>query len=251
LTFTGSPAVGWGLKSRAGKKRVVLELGGNAGVILDESADLEFALKRLIGASYGNAGQSCIAVQRIFVHDALFGPFLQRFVKLSQSVAVGDPFDERTVVGPMITEEAARQVESWIREATTAGARILCGGKRRGALLEPTVLVDVTPSMKVCSHEVFAPLVTVEKFSDFADAVKRVNNSAFGLQAGVFTNDFRNVFHAYRELEVGGVIINDTSAYRMDHMPYGGVKDSGFGREGVRYAIEEMTEMKLLGMNLS
>jgi glyceraldehyde-3-phosphate dehydrogenase (NADP+) len=251
LTFTGSPAVGWGLKSRAGKKRVVLELGGNAGVILDESADLEFALKRLVGASYGNAGQSCIAVQRIFVHDALFGPFLQRFVKLSQSVAVGDPFDERTVVGPMITEEAARQVESWIREATTAGARILCGGKRRGALLEPTVLVDVTPSMKVCSHEVFAPVVTVEKFSDFADAVKRVNNSAFGLQAGVFTNNFRNVFHAYRELEVGGVIINDTSAYRMDHMPYGGVKDSGFGREGVRYAIEEMTEMKLLGMNLS
>ena len=251
ITFTGSPAVGWGLKSRAGKKRVVLELGGNAGVIVDESANVEFALKRLVAASYGNAGQSCIAVQRIFVHEALFDPFLQRFVKLSQSVALGDPFNERTVVGPMITEEAAGQVESWIEEAKGAGARILCGGKRRAALLEPTVLVDVDPSMKVCSQEVFAPVVTVEKFSDFADAVKRVNDSAFGLQAGVFTNNFRNVFHAYQELQVGGVIVNDTSAYRMDHMPYGGVKDSGFGREGVRYAIEEMTEMKLLGMNLS
>jgi len=251
VSFTGSPAVGWPLKARAGKKRVVLELGGNAAVIVDNSADLNYALQRILQGSYGNAGQSCIAVQRIYVHDALYKTFTDRFVKLTSSVGVGDPRNERTLVGPMINEEAARKIEGWIQEAVAAGARLLCGGKRQGAILEPTILVDVSPSMNVACQEVFAPVVTLEEFSDFAEVVGRVNHSAFGLQAGLFTNDFSHITYAFEELEVGGVVLNDSSAYRMDHMPYGGVKDSGFGREGIRYAIEEMTEMKLLAMNLA
>ena len=249
ISFTGSPAVGWRLKSRAGKKRVLLELGGNAAVIVDRGANMDYALKRIAQGAYGNAGQSCISVQRIFVHDSLFAQFTEQFVKLTKAIATGNPLNERTVVGPMIDEEAAQKVHAWIREAEAAGAQVLCGGKRSGALLHPTVLTGVTPEMKVSCQEVFAPVVTLTSFSDFKDAVSMVNNSSFGLQAGVFTNDFENVFYAYRELEVGGVIINDSSTYRMDHMPYGGVKDSGFGREGIRYAIEEMTEMKLLGLN--
>ncbi|MGB6121069.1 MAG: aldehyde dehydrogenase family protein [Bacteroidota bacterium] len=251
ISFTGSPAVGWALKARAGKKRVLLELGGNAGVIVDDSADLDLAMKSLIPGSYGNAGQSCIAVQRIFVHDLLYDRFLDRFVDLSKAVAVGDPMDEKTIVGPMITEAAAKKVETWISEAVAAGARLLCGGNRRGAMLDPTILVDTPAHLSVCAQEVFAPVVTIQRFDDFADAVRMVNDSVFGLQAGIFSNSLKNIFYAYEELEVGGVIVNDSSAYRMDHMPYGGVKDSGFGREGVRYAIEEMTEMKLLALNVS
>ena len=251
ISFTGSPGVGWRLKERAGKKRVVLELGGNAGVIVDDSADLNLAMRRLIPGAYGNAGQSCIAVQRIFVHERVYGRFLDRFVELSKEVAVGDPMDEKTVVGPMITEEAAKKVESWIAEAVGAGARLLCGGKRRGAILEPTVLVDTPAHLSVCAQEVFAPVVTIQQFSAFAEAVRMVNDSAFGLQAGIFSENIKNIFTAYEELEVGGVVANDSSAYRMDHMPYGGVKDSGFGREGLRYAIEEMTELKLLALNVS
>jgi glyceraldehyde-3-phosphate dehydrogenase (NADP+) len=243
VSFTGSPAVGWGLKSKAGKKRVLLELGGNAGVIVDDSADLGLAMQRL--------GQSCIAVQRVFVHGRLYDSFLDRFLELSRQVVVGDPMDDKTVVGPMITEEAARKVESWISEAVAAGARLLCGGNRKGAMLEPTILVETPAQMSVCAQEVFAPVVTIQRFEGFADAVRMVNDSAFGLQAGVFSNSLKNIFYAYEELEVGGVIVNDSSAYRMDHMPYGGVKDSGFGREGLRYAIEEMTEMKLLALNVS
>ncbi len=250
ISFTGSPAVGWGIKERAGKKRVVLELGGNAGVIVDEGGDLGFAVPRILSGSFGNAGQSCIAVQRIFIHRSLFEKFLAAFVEGARSLPVGDPFDEKTVVGPMITEAAARKVEGWIEEASQAGARVLCGGKRRGAVLEPTVLVDVAPGMKVCAEEVFAPVVTVEAFADFSEALARVNNSRFGLQAGLFSDSMSHVMEAYEELEVGGVIVNDVPTYRIDHMPYGGVKDSGFGREGVRYAIEEMTELKLLGMNI-
>ncbi len=251
VSFTGSPAVGWDLKTKAGKKRVLLELGGNAGVIVDESADLDLAMKRLIPGAYGNAGQSCIAVQRIFVHDRLYQRFLDQFVEMSRAVPVGDPMDDKTVVGPMITEEAAKKVESWISEAVAAGARLLCGGKRRGAMLEPTVLVETPAHLSVCAQEVFAPVVTIQRFAEFTDAVRMVNESRFGLQAGIFSNNMKNVFYAYEELEVGGVIVNDSSAYRMDHMPYGGVKDSGFGREGLRYAIEEMTEMKLLALNVS
>jgi glyceraldehyde-3-phosphate dehydrogenase (NADP+) len=250
ISFTGSPAVGWPIKEKAGKKRVLLELGGNAGVIVDYDANLDLALPRIIWGSYGNAGQSCIAVQRVFVHSSLYETFLSRFVELSRLVPAGDPANERTVVGPMITEEAAVKVEGWIREAVAGGAKILCGGKRAGALLEPTVLVDVEPNMSVCAEEVFAPVVTVEGFSDCADAVARVNESKYGLQAGLFSNSMNHILHAFEHLEVGGVIVNDVPTYRIDHMPYGGVKDSGFGREGVKYAIEEMTEMKLLGMNI-
>ncbi len=250
ISFTGSPAIGWGLKTRAGKKKVLLELGGNAGTIVDDSADLDLAMKSLITGAYGNAGQSCIAVQRIFVHGSLYDRFLDRFVDLSKAVAAGDPMDEKTIVGPMITEAAAGKVETWISEAVAAGARLLCGGSRRGAMLDPTILVDSPTHLSVCAQEVFAPVVTIQRFDDFADAVRMVNGSAFGLQAGIFSNSLKNIFYAYEELEVGGVIVNDSSAYRMDHMPYGGVKDSGFGREGLRYAIEEMTEMKLLGLNV-
>lgn len=249
ISFTGSPAVGWAIKERAGRKKVVLELGGNAGVIVDIGTDLDFAVRRIGMGSYANAGQSCIAVQRIYVHRDMYRLFEDQFVSFSKTVVVGDPEDERTIVGPMIDEDAARKVEGWIQEAVKGGATILCGGQRRGAILEPTVLTGTSPEMKVSCHEVFAPVVTLDEFSDFKEAVTRVNDSQYGLQAGVFTNNLRNAFYAYSELEVGGVIVNDYPTYRVDHMPYGGVKGSGFGREGVRYAMEEMTEMKLMAFN--
>ena len=251
ISFTGSPVVGWGIKTRAARKRVVLELGGNAGVIVCADANLDHALKSIVQGAFGNAGQSCISVQRVYVHESIAEIFTNQLVKLAKSIAVGDPDNPRTVVGPMIDEQAARKIESWIREATEAGARILCGGGRTGAVLEPTVLADVVPEVKVSCQEAFAPVVTIDRFSEFRDAVERVNTSAYGLQAGIFTNSVSDMFYAYRELEVGGVIINDASSFRVDHMPYGGVKESGIGREGVRYAIEEMTEMKLLAINFS
>jgi acyl-CoA reductase-like NAD-dependent aldehyde dehydrogenase len=249
LTFTGSPVVGWPMKSMAGKKKVVLELGGNAGVIVDAGTNLSSTVRRIASGAYGNAGQSCIAVQRVYVHKQLYQKFLDEFVAASAATKVGDPAYEATVVGPMIDEASAQKVEEWIAEAVRGGARILCGGKRKGAVLDPTVVVDVKPDMKVSCQEVFAPVVTVESFERFEQAVEMVNNSAFGLQAGVFTNDFSHVLHAYKTLEVGGVIVNDYPTFRIDHMPYGGVKDSGFGREGIAYAIEEMTEPKLLVIN--
>ncbi len=249
ISFTGSPAVGWGLKDRAGKKKVVLELGGNAGVVVDRDASVPAVVRRIAMGSYGNAGQSCIAVQRVFVHKEIYDRFLSEFVFVSKSVKVGDPNEDRTVVGPMISESAARKVEEWIAEATAAGARVLCGGTRKGSLLEPTVIVGVNPTMKVSCQEVFAPVTTVEPFETFEEAVAMVNDSAYGLQAGVFTNDFSHVLFAYKNLEVGGVVINDYPTFRIDHMPYGGVKDSGFGREGIKYAIEEMMEPKLLVVN--
>jgi acyl-CoA reductase-like NAD-dependent aldehyde dehydrogenase len=251
ISFTGSPVVGWGIKTRAARKRVVLELGGNAGVIVCADANMDQALKSIVQGAFGNAGQSCISVQRVYVHESIADAFTAQLVKLAKSIATGDPGNPRTVVGPMIDEQAARKIESWIQEATEGGARILCGGKRSGAVLEPTVLTDVAPEMKVSCQEVFAPVLTVDRFSEFRDAMERVNTSSYGLQAGIFTNNASDIFHAYRELEVGGVIINDASSFRVDHMPYGGVKESGIGREGVRYAIEEMTEMKLLSLNFS
>ncbi|MCC6398270.1 MAG: aldehyde dehydrogenase family protein [Bacteroidetes bacterium] len=249
ISFTGSPAVGWPLKSRAGRKKVTLELGGNAGVIVEPDADQGLACERILSGGFANAGQSCIAVQRVYVHRKIFDHFAADLVPRVAALAVGDPWDEKTVVGPMITEQAARQAEAWVREAVDAGARVLTGGTRKGAVLAPTVLTAVRPSMKVSCMEVFAPVITLDSYEEFSEAVNLVNDSDFGLQAGVFTSNLRSIQEAYERLDVGGVIINDVPTYRMDHMPYGGVKASGFGREGIRYAMEELTELKLLAIN--
>ncbi len=250
LTFTGSPAVGWELKRKAGKKRVTLELGGNAGVIVHHDADLNYAAERSVTGGFSYAGQSCISVQRILVHDDIYEKFLSLFVPRVQSLKVGDPLDEATDVGPMISESDAKRATQWVEEAASAGAKVLCGGKRQGSLMEPTVLIATRPEMRVNCLEVFAPVVTVEPYDDFAAAVKQVNSSSYGLQAGIFTRDVKLLFDAYDALDVGGVVAGDVPTFRIDHMPYGGVKDSGQGREGLRYAIEEMTERKLLVMNL-
>jgi acyl-CoA reductase-like NAD-dependent aldehyde dehydrogenase len=250
LTFTGSPAVGWGMKARAGKKKVVLELGGNAAVIVDETADVEYAVKRVAAGGFSLAGQSCISVQRVFVHAKVIDRFQAQLVARVEALKVGDPLDPTTDVGPMIEESEAARIESWVNEAVGEGAKVLTGGRRLGpAVYAPTVLIDVPETSKVCAQEVFAPLVGLSPFEDFHDALARVNRSAYGLQAGVFTNDLLRALDAMDVLDVGGVIVNDVSAWRIDHMPYGGVKDSGLGREGPRYAIEEMTEPKILVIN--
>ncbi len=249
LSFTGSAKVGWYLKSKAGKKKVLLELGGNAGVIIHQDADLELAARRCAAGGFSYAGQSCISVQRIFVQEPVVKPFLDRFLNLVKGLKTGDPMVDSTNVGPMIDLGAAERTEQWVVEAVRQGAKVLAGGKRKGQIFEPTVLTDVTPVMKVCTEEVFAPLVVVIPYRDFDEALSALNDSAYGLQAGVFTNDLKKVFHAYEELEVGGLMVNEVPTYRIDPMPYGGIKDSGLGREGVRYAIEEMTELKLLALN--
>ena len=250
LTFTGSSAVGWDMKARAGKKKVILELGGNAGVIVDESADLAFAATRIATGGFALAGQSCISVQRVYVHQRVFEDFSARLVKLVEQLKVGDPLDPSTDVGPMIEEGEAERVDAWVKEAVAAGARVLTGGTRLGgALYAPTVLTNVPVDARVCREEVFAPLVAVFPFSDFGAALTEVNRSAFGLQAGVFTSNLEHTLEAFDRIETGGVIVNDVPTWRIDHMPYGGVKDSGLGREGPRYTIEEMTEPKLLVIN--
>jgi acyl-CoA reductase-like NAD-dependent aldehyde dehydrogenase len=250
LTFTGSAAVGWELKRRAGKKRVVLELGGIAGCILHRDADLAFAAERCVFGGFSYAGQSCISVQRVFVERSVYDKFLAELIPRVQNLKCGSPLDDATDVGPMITEAAARRAAEWVQEAVAAGARLLCGARRTGALLEPTVLTGTKPSQRVNCQEIFAPVLTIEPYDDFFEALRQVNSTDFGLQAGVFTRDISLIFAAYDELNVGGVIVNDVPTFRIDHMPYGGVKDSGAGREGVRYAIEEMTERKLLAVNL-
>jgi acyl-CoA reductase-like NAD-dependent aldehyde dehydrogenase len=250
LTFTGSSAVGWKLRAAAGKKRVALELGGNAGVIVHSDADTARAAERCAQGGFSFAGQSCVSVQRIFVHRSVQGRFLAELVDRARELRVGDPLDERTDVGPLITREAAERVGQWIKEAVESGAKLLSGGKREGAIVRPTVLTDTRPEMKVCCLEVFGPVVTVEPYDSFDDAIARVNASPYGLHAGVFTRDLRLVFRAFQKLEVGGVIANDVPSYRADDMPYGGMKDSGTGREGARYAIETMTERKILVLNL-
>jgi len=250
LSFTGSAAVGWELKKQAGKKRVVLELGGNGAVIVHSDADLDYAAERCALGGFSYAGQTCISVQRVLVQRSVFERFLKAFLDRVQKLIVGDPLDEATDVGPLISEAAARRAEAWCEEAVAAGARLLCGGKRQGSLLAPTVLTGTRPEQRVNCEEVFAPVVTVEPYEDFAEAVARVNDSWYGLQAGVFTRDAKLLFTAFEELAVGGVIAGDAPSFRMDHMPYGGVKDSGLGREGLRYAIEEMTERKILAVHL-
>jgi acyl-CoA reductase-like NAD-dependent aldehyde dehydrogenase len=246
LTFTGSPAVGWRMKERAGKKKVVLELGGNAGVIVDKSADLDWASRRAVTGAFAYSGQVCISVQRMFVHEAVYDDFMGRFLEGVKNLRQGDPSDASTDVGPMVDEANAARTQSWVDEAVADGAQVLAGGTRNGTFFPPTVLTNVDRSAKVCSSEAFAPLVVVEKFSDIGDAIESVNDSTFGLQAGVFTSDLAGAWAAFNGLEVGGVILNDVPTYRVDHMPYGGVKDSGLGREGLRWAIEDMTELRLL-----
>jgi len=249
LSFTGSPKVGWYLKSKAGKKKVLLELGGNAGVIIDRTANLDVAVTRTAVGSFANAGQICIKVQRIYVHSDLYPDFESRFLEATKKLKVGDPLDEDTVVGPMIDLPAAERVESWIHEAIDGGATVLYGGKRDGAIIQPTILTNVRRDMKVHCQEVFGPVVTLDRFTTFGEAIEKMNDTVYGLQAGVYSNDFNNIFTAYEKLQVGGVIVNDYPSYRIDNMPYGGIKDSGFGREGLKYAMEAMTELKLLALN--
>ncbi len=248
LTFTGSPAVGWKMKERAGKKRVVLELGGNAGVIVDRSANLDWAVRRIVVGAFSYAGQVCISVQRMFVHEAIWDDFMARFVEAARALKVGDPLDAQTEVGPMVDARAVQRTRRWVDEARSMGGRVLLGGTGDGSYFSPTVLVDTPVTAQVCSNEAFAPLVVAFPFSDFGDAVRQVNDSFYGLQAGVFTNDLGQAWQAFDELQVGGVIVNDVPTYRIDHMPYGGSKDSGQGREGLRYAIEDMTEIRIMVM---
>ena len=250
LTFTGSSAVGWRLKAQAGKKRVTLELGGNAGVIVHSDADLDDAAERCAIGSFSYAGQSCIAVQRIFAHKSVYERFLEKFLAHVRSFKVGDPMDEATFIGPLIREQDAIRAQRWVEEAVAAGAKLLYGGDRKGALMEATVLTNTRPQMRINCEEVFAPVKTIEPYEDFNQALEAINASPYGLQAGLFTRDAGLIFRAYQQLQVGGVIVGDVPTFRIDHMPYGGVKDSGIGREGLRYAIEEMTERKLLVMNL-
>jgi glyceraldehyde-3-phosphate dehydrogenase (NADP+) len=246
LTFTGSPSVGWRMKERAGKKKVVLELGGNAGVIVDQTADLDWAVKRCLIGAFAYAGQVCISVQRMFVHEAVWDEFMARFAEGAKAIRTGDPLDPQTELGPMVDDAAAGRTQRWVDEAVAMGGRLVLGGKADGTFFPPTILTDVPLTAQVCSNEAFAPLVVAFPFRDFGDAVRRVNDSMFGLQTGVFTNDLGNAWRAFNELEVGGVIVNDIPTYRIDHMPYGGVKDSGLGREGLRWAIEDMTEIRIM-----
>ena len=249
LSFTGSAAVGWEMKRRAGKKKVALELGGNGAVMVHSDADLAFAAERCVAGGFAYAGQSCISVQRILVERSVCGRFTDLLVAGVSKLRSGDPLQESTDVGPLIRESDAIRASEWIQEAVRGGARLLCGGQRKGAMLEPAVLTGTRAEMKVNCQEIFAPVVTVEPYDDSNEAIRRMNQSAYGLQAGIFTRDLKLLFNAYEELEVGGLISGDVPTFRIDHMPYGGIKDSGLGREGLRYAIEEMTEPKLLVMN--
>ena len=249
-TFTGSAAVGERIKARSGLRRVLLELGNNSAVIVCADADLPRAAELCARRAFANAGQICISVQRVYVERGVFDPFLERMVEVTRSLKVGDPRDPDTDVGPMISELEAARAEQWVREAVEQGARVLCGGRRRGAVLEPTILSDVKPEMKVVCQEIFAPVVSVVPFDDLDQAIDLVNDSPYGLQAGIFTGSLEAALRAARKVEVGGLIVNDTPAYRADLMPYGGVKRSGLGREGPRYAVEHLTDLRLVVFNL-
>jgi acyl-CoA reductase-like NAD-dependent aldehyde dehydrogenase len=246
LSFTGSPAVGWELKARAGKKKVVLELGGNAAVVVDADADLADAVQRIVFGAFYQSGQSCIGVQRILVHAEIYREFRERLVAATRALPMGDPKDEQTFIGPMISEKEADRLHGWIEAARAAGARVLCGGRRRGAMLEATLLENAARQLDIVCQEAFGPVAVLSEFRDFDAALDEVNDSRFGLQAGVFTRDLYKAKRAWDRLEVGGVVIGDVPSWRVDHMPYGGVKDSGLGREGIRFAIEDMTEIRLL-----
>jgi aldehyde dehydrogenase (NAD+) len=246
ISFTGSSEIGWYLKGLDPKKRVTLELGGNAGVIVHSDADLDFAAQRVAFGGYYQAGQSCISVQRVLVASEVYDDFAARLTKQVESLKVGDPMDPTVDVGPVIQAQEVERIQGWVEEAVSQGAQVLTGGTGEGPIFQPTLIADVKPEMKVCREEVFGPVVTISPYQTFDDALKSVNDSKYGLQAGVFTNDISRAMEAHRTLEVGGVIINDVSAFRADQMPYGGSKDSGFGREGLRFAMEEMTEQRIM-----
>lgn len=246
LSFTGSPEVGWDLKARAGKKKVVLELGGNAACIVDADADLEDAVQRIVIGAFYQSGQSCISVQRIIVHERIYDTFRDRLVAAVQTLKCGDPRQEDTFIGPIISLKEAERIDRWVQSAIKAGARLLCGGTRNGTMIPATLLENVPRSEPAYAEEIFGPVALLSKFSRFEDALAEVNDSKFGLQAGIFTRDLYKMLQAWDALEVGGVVVGDAPSWRVDHMPYGGVKDSGLGREGIRYAIEDMTEARLL-----
>lgn len=251
LSFTGSPEVGWQMKQQAGKKKVVLELGGNAGTIIAATADLDQAVRRSVMGAFAYQGQICIHAQRFYVHESLYEAFSKGLVEGARALKYGDPMDAETEITAMIDRQNAERIESWTEEARSAGAVLLCGGGRREAYFEPTVVDRATPGMQIVDQEVFAPLVTLHPFSSFQEAIYGVNNSRYGLQAGVFTRNTEEIRQAFEQLEVGGVIHNDVPVYRTDHMPYGGVKDSGLGREGVKYAMHDMLEARILVMRTS
>lgn len=246
LSFTGSPDVGWALKAKAGKKKVTLELGGNAAVIVDADADIEDAVARIVFGAFYQSGQSCIGVQRIIAHRSIYEPLKAKLIETTAALVSGDPKEEDTFIGPMISEAEAKRLSNWIAEAKAGGARVLTGGKRKGALLEATLLENADPRAKICREEAFGPVAVLSPFESWDAALAQVNDSRFGLQAGLFTRDFFKIQKAWDVLEVGGVVVNDVPSYRVDNMPYGGVKDSGLGREGVLFAMEDMTEIRNL-----
>ena len=246
ISFTGSSEIGWYLKGLDPKKRVTLELGGNAGVIVHSDADLDLAAQRVAFGGYYQAGQSCISVQRVLVQSEVYEDFANRLVKQVESLKVGDPLDPTVDVGPVIQRKEVGRIDGWVKEAVSEGATVLTGGEGDPPFYQPTLIADVRPEMKVCREEIFGPVVTISPYQTFDEAIAAVNDSRFGLQAGVFTNDINRAFEAHRSIEVGGVIVNDVSAFRADQMPYGGSKESGFGREGLRFAMEEMSEVRIM-----
>lgn len=246
LSFTGSPLVGWEMKRNAGKKKTVLELGGNAAVIITESADLDQAMAKCVTAGFAYNGQICIHAQRFYLQSEIFEKFLEKFTTATKKLKRGDPSDKETEVSNMIDEENAKRVETWINESVQQGAKIIYGGKREGHFVEPTILTNTSSSMKVCAEEIFGPVVIIEKYETLEEAVRLVNDSVFGLQAGIYTNNVEDIDYAFNNIEVGGIILNDVPTLRLDHMPYGGTKDSGQGREGVKYAILDMMEARVL-----
>jgi acyl-CoA reductase-like NAD-dependent aldehyde dehydrogenase len=246
LSFTGSPGVGWKLKSNAGKKKVILELGGNAACIVDEDADIEDAVNRLVIGAFYQSGQSCIGVQRIIIHESIYDEVRDKLVVATKKLIAGDPKLEDTFIGPMISEKEATRLHDWVIEAEKSGGKILCGGKRDGAMLNATLMENVPKDQTICIEEAFGPVAVLSPFKHFDDALAEVNDSMFGLQAGIFTRDIYKIQQAWDHLDVGGVVIGDVPSWRVDNMPYGGVKDSGLGREGIRFAIEDMTEIRNL-----
>jgi acyl-CoA reductase-like NAD-dependent aldehyde dehydrogenase len=250
ITFTGSPPVGAHILAVAGIKKVTLELGNTSPVIIAPDADLDFVAKRCAMGAYYNSGQVCISVQRIYSQKQVYEPFTEKFVQASQAMVVGDPLDERVDVGPMIDVREVDRIEGWVKEAASGGARVLTGGRREGAVYYPTVLTEVTPEMKVVAEEAFAPVACVIATDDFEEALRQADRTTFGLQVGVFTRDIQRVFQAVRRLNFGGVIINDTPVFRADHMPYGGNRQSGLGRDGVRFAMEDMTNIQMVAIRL-